>query len=155
MLHLRLRSSSTVLLRARPARAPGAVPALRGGWRRRPVPHLPHARLLATAPPAQGGNGDEPSPEPEAADLRVLRALRMHPEQCVASEGFNRSVLLPACIANHASLGAIFAWSVLNQPLMRVNGVVAPSAADWALSDIQVTFSLVMGGFWIANFPYT
>ena len=51
------------------------------------------------------------------------------------------------------SLGAIFAWSVLNQPLMRVNGVVAPSAADWALSDIQVTFSLVMGGFmWGAVF---
>ena len=149
MFYLRLRSSSiTVLLRAPPVRAG----ALRGGGRRSLVPPLPHVRLLATTP-AQGGNGDEPSPEPEAADLRVLRALRMHPEQCVASEGFNRSVLLPACIANHASLGAIFAWSVLNQPLMRVNGVVAPSAADWALSDIQVTFSLVMGGFmWGAVF---
>lgn len=36
---------------------------------------------------------------------------------------------------------------------MRVNGVVAPAASDWALSDITTTFSLVMGGFiWGAVF---
>ena len=91
--------------------------------------------------------------EPEPSDMRLLRALRMHPEQYVATEGFNKAWLLPACIANHASLGAIFAWSVLNQPLLRLNGVVAPSAADWSLGDINVTFSLVMGGFlWGAVF---
>lgn len=92
-------------------------------------------------------------PEPEPSDMRLLRALQMHPDQYIASESFNKAWLLPACIANHASLGAIFAWSVLNQPLLRLNGVVAPSAADWSLGDINVTFSLVMGGFlWGAVF---
>lgn len=103
-------------------------------------------RVLSTAPDGTG-------PEPEPSDMRLLRALRMHPDQYVAAKGFNKTWLLPACIANHASLGAIFAWSVLNQPLLRLNGVVAPSAADWTLGEINVTFSLVMGGFmWGAIF---
>jgi hypothetical protein len=49
----------------------------------------------------------------------VLRALRMHPDQLVASQNFNRAWLLPASMANHASLGAIFAWGALSQPLLR------------------------------------
>lgn len=95
----------------------------------------------------------QPHEEEEAWDLRTLRMLRMHPDQLVATSSFDRRWLLPASIANHASLGAIFAWSALSQPLLRVNGVLVPSAADWALGDISTTFSLVMGGFvWGAVF---
>lgn len=60
---------------------------------------------------------------------------------------FNRYALIPAAITNHLSLGSIFAWSVFNQPLTTVDGVVAASAADWSLGDTSLTFSLVMGGF--------
>ena len=115
-----------------------------------PLFPLSGGRVLSTA----SSSASQPAePEPEPTDMRVLRSLQLHPDQYVAKEGFNRAWLLPACVANHASLGAIFAWSVLNQPLLRNNGVVAPSAADWTLGDINVTFSLVMGGFlWGAVF---
>ncbi|KAH9256315.1 hypothetical protein BASA81_005536 [Batrachochytrium salamandrivorans] len=58
-----------------------------------------------------------------------------------------RWVLIPFATANHVCLGSVFAWSLFNQPLMRLNGVVAPAASDWTLGDSTTTFSLVMGGF--------
>jgi MFS family permease len=62
-------------------------------------------------------------------------------------------MMIPAATLTHLCLGSIFAWSIFNAPLMRLNGVVASSASDWALSEISVTFSLVMGGFaWGAIF---
>jgi hypothetical protein len=77
----------------------------------------------------------------------------MHPDQLVARPSFNRQWLLPASIINHASLGAIFAWGSLSQPLLRLNGVLVPAASDWTLGDISFTFSLVVGGFaWAAVF---
>jgi hypothetical protein len=108
---------------------------------------------LSTLPSTEVATTRSESDAKEGTDMRILRALRCHPDQYVAKPGFNRNLLLPVCIANHASLGAIFAWSVFNQPLLRVNGVVVPSAADWSLNDIGITFSLVMGGFmWGAAF---
>jgi MFS family permease len=50
-------------------------------------------------------------------------------------------------MVNHLCLGSIFAWSLFNKPLTSLEGVLAPAASDWALSDVSVTFSLVMGGF--------
>eukprot|EP01046_Picozoa_sp_COSAG06_P010073 COSAG06_NODE_542_length_14469_cov_39.223591_7_plen_620_part_00 len=139
--------------------APGMYLAFHGGARRliarqAILPPPPSSMLSLTGRALSTGPDDADEVEPvEPTDMRILRALRMHPDQYVAAEGFNKVWLLPACIANHASLGAIFAWSVLNQPLLRLNGVVAPSAADWSLGDINVTFSLVMGGFlWGAVF---
>lgn len=58
-----------------------------------------------------------------------------------------RWALIPFATANHVCLGSVFAWSLFNQPLMRLNGVVAPAASDWTLGDSTTTFSLVMGGF--------
>lgn len=62
----------------------------------------------------------------------------------VGPSGFNRYALIPAAIANHLSLGSIFAWSVFNHPLTTVEGVVAASASDWSLGDTSLTFSLGM-----------
>lgn len=98
-----------------------------------PLFSLSGGRVLSTAA-STGSAPAEQEPEPEPTDMRVLRSLRMHPDQYVAKEGFNRAWLLPACVANHASLGAIFAWSVLNQPLLRNNGVVAPVITGQALA---------------------
>lgn len=54
---------------------------------------------------------------------------------------------VPYPLINHSALGAIYAWSLIAPSLMRINGVVAPASHDWVASDVNVTFSLVMGGF--------
>lgn len=93
-------------------------------------------------PPASG-----PPPSPSAS---VLWRLGLSKEQSIVKEeegGFQRWRLIPLAMANHLCLGSIFAWSLFNQPLTRLQGVIVPSAPDWALSDVSITFSLVMGGF--------
>lgn len=84
----------------------------------------------------------------------LIKKLGWDPESLVAkSPGFRRELIIPAATGTHLCLGSIFAWSIFNAPLMRLNGVLAPSAADWALNEISITFSLVMGGFaWGAIF---
>jgi hypothetical protein len=80
---------------------------------------------------------------------RLSRRLRWDPDSLVVADPatFRRHALLPAAMLNHLCLGSVFAWSVFSQPLMRLGGVVTPACADWALGDVSVTFSLVMGGF--------
>lgn len=58
-----------------------------------------------------------------------------------------RWMLIPFATANHICLGSVYAWSLFNQPLTRISGVVAPAAGDWVLGDVTTTFSLIMGGF--------
>ena len=66
---------------------------------------------------------------------------------------FNRYWMIPPAILNHLCLGSVFAWSIFNDPLTKLNGVLASAASDWALTDIMLTFSLIMGGFaWGAIF---
>ena len=74
-------------------------------------------------------------------------------EDPAALAGRVRWRLVPFATLNHLSLGSVFAWSMFNQPLMRLQGVVVPAAHDWTLGDVTVTFSLIMGGFaWGAVF---
>jgi MFS family permease len=78
----------------------------------------------------------------------VLSRLGLSAEQSVSTDPkFRRAGLLPLAMLNHLALGSVFAWSIFNKPLTRIHGVVVPSADDWALSDVSLTFSLVMGGF--------
>jgi len=44
-------------------------------------------------------------------------------------------------------MGSVFAWSLLNEPIMRQHGVVVNAPQDWTLGQVSVTFSLIMGGF--------
>lgn len=84
---------------------------------------------------------------------KLLRRMKWSPEYLEKDKNFNRYLMLPVATFNHLCLGSIFAWSVFNQPLMRAQGVVAPASSDWLLSDITLTFSLVMGGMvWGAVF---
>lgn len=80
---------------------------------------------------------------------RLSRRLRWDPDSLVVADPatFRRHALLPAAMLNHLCLGSVFAWSVFSQPLMRLGGVVTPACADWALGEVSITFSLVMGGF--------
>lgn len=69
-----------------------------------------------------------------------------------AKTGFNRWSIVPAALATHISLGSIFAWSLFNQPLMTLHGVVAPAAADWELGSVMPVFSTTMACFGISSF---
>jgi len=83
----------------------------------------------------------------EVQTPEFLKRLGWDPESLRVGQDFNRWKIVPAATINHLCLGSVYAWSVFNAPLMRLNGVVAPSAADWTLGNITPTFSLVMGGF--------
>jgi len=85
----------------------------------------------------------------EARCPAIFKRLGWDPKGLELREGeaFNRWKLIPAATLNHVCLGSIFAWSIFSQPLTRLSGVVAPAANDFALSEISLTFSLVMGGF--------
>ena len=89
----------------------------------------------------------------ELAGLATLRRLGLHPDQITVDDTYNRWRVVPFATVNHLCIGSIFAWSMFNPPLMQDLGVVAPSSSDWALGEISLTFSLVMGGFaWGAVF---
>jgi hypothetical protein len=82
-----------------------------------------------------------------------LRSIGFHPDQLVAPAETNRFIFAPAAMANHFCLGSIFAWSVFNEPLTSLHGVLTPAASDWTLAETAPVFSLVMGGFvWGAVF---
>ena len=79
-------------------------------------------------------------------------------ENIVAPDGYNRWRVPPASIAIHLCIGSVYAWSVFNPPLTRLQGVVAPAASDWSLGSGVWIFSVAIvvlgltaavGGKWL------
>jgi hypothetical protein len=68
---------------------------------------------------------DEKEKKPDRVE-QILKSLGMHSSQLEAGPDFNRWKLIAAATTNHMCLGSIFAWSLFNQPLTRLHGVVAP-----------------------------
>ncbi|MCQ8129579.1 L-lactate MFS transporter [Methylomonas rivi] len=75
-----------------------------------------------------------------------------------ANAGFNRWLVPPAALSVHLCIGQAYAFSVFNDPLTRVLGVSAPTAADWKLTTLGWIFSLAIvflglsaafGGKWL------
>jgi MFS family permease len=62
-------------------------------------------------------------------------------EHIVAPPDFNRWRVPPASIAIHLCIGAVYAWSIFNAPLARLDGVVASAASDWTLGQVVWVFS--------------
>lgn len=54
-------------------------------------------------------------------------------DQIVAKDGFHRWLVVPAALGIHMSIGSVYAWSVFNGPLSKLQGVVAQSPHDWSL----------------------
>jgi MFS family permease len=135
------RSVATVSLLSSLFPEPSTLPR-RGGSRR-----VARRRLERSWP--AGAPGRSLSTTSGSFAERLSRRLQWDPDSLVVADTgtFRRHALLPAAMLNHLCLGSIFAWSVFSQPLMRLDGVVTPASADWALGDISITFSLVMGGF--------
>lgn len=65
-------------------------------------------------------------------------------ERIVADPEFNRWRVPPASIAIHLCIGSVYAWSIFNTPLTRVQGVVGSAATDWELSSVVWIFSVAI-----------
>lgn len=65
-------------------------------------------------------------------------------DRIIADPGFNRWRVPPASIAIHLCIGSVYAWSIFNSPLMRVQGVVASSSQDWTLRQVVWIFTVAI-----------
>jgi MFS family permease len=58
-----------------------------------------------------------------------------------APREFNRWRVVPPAVITHVSIGGLYAWSMLNEPISRALGVVSSIPQDWGLSSIVPVFS--------------
>ncbi|MDH4047152.1 MAG: OFA family MFS transporter [Gammaproteobacteria bacterium] len=65
-------------------------------------------------------------------------------EHIVAEPGFNRWRVPPASIAIHLCIGSVYAWSIYNPALIRVQGVVTSAAGDWTLKEVVWIFTVAI-----------
>ena len=68
----------------------------------------------------------------------------LHKEHIVAPAGFNRWLVPPASIAIHLCIGSVYAWSIFNPPLIRLQGVVTSAGDDWSLSSVVWIFTVAI-----------
>jgi MFS family permease len=62
----------------------------------------------------------------------------------MAGPGFNRWRVAAASVAIHLCIGSVYAWSIFNPPLTRVEGVVASAADDWTLRQTVAVFTIAI-----------
>ncbi len=65
-------------------------------------------------------------------------------EHIIAPTGYNRWRVPLASVAIHLCIGSVYAWSIYNPPLTRIQGVVASSANDWSLSAVVWVFTVAI-----------
>jgi MFS family permease len=65
-------------------------------------------------------------------------------ERIIADENFNRWKVPPASVAIHLCIGSVYAWSMFNPPLTRLNGVVLPASDDWTLKQVVWIFTVAI-----------
>lgn len=63
-------------------------------------------------------------------------------ERWPETDGFNRWAAVPAVVMVQLGIGAVYAWSIFNEPLTRNLGVVASHANDWSMASVLPVFSL-------------
>ncbi|KAA0167350.1 hypothetical protein FNF27_07310 [Cafeteria roenbergensis] len=89
-------------------------------------------------------DGDADAPQAATAAKPGLLQRALYPftrEASVAPEGFNRWLVVPGSFLVQLSIGSVYAWSIFNEPLTRLQGVIAPASGDWALSSVVPIFS--------------
>lgn len=66
-------------------------------------------------------------------------------ERTIAPPGFNRWLIPPAALAVHLCIGEIYGFSVFNNPLTRVVGVVSSSKdRDWTIPEVGWIYSIAL-----------
>lgn len=100
-------------------------------------------RALGTSDPQRG---DDDAVSDASSDPRRRRSVLdrvsafFDKERCVAPEGYNRWLMVPASFLVQLSIGSVYAWSIFNEPLTRELGVVASAASDWGLDRCDPLF---------------
>jgi len=65
-------------------------------------------------------------------------------ESIVAQPGFNRWLVPPASVAIHLCIGSVYAWSIFNPALTRIQGVVVSGPGDWTLKQVVWIFTVAI-----------
>jgi len=65
-------------------------------------------------------------------------------ESTVAPLDYDRSMVPPAALAVHLSIGQAYAFSTFNLPLTRLIGITHSAPGDWKLSTVTWTFSIAI-----------
>ena len=96
---------------------------------------------LAAAASAADADDDKEGPAPTLFGCAIPPWLLKPAITVGAGETFNRWLIPPAAVSLHMCIGSVYAWSVFNEPLTKVLGGVAPSAADWSAAAVVPTFA--------------
>jgi MFS family permease len=75
---------------------------------------------------------------------RRMPAAFLSRESTVAPLDYHRSMVPPAALAVHLSIGQVYAFSTFNLPLTRLIGVTQSAPDDWKLSTVTWTFSIAI-----------
>jgi MFS family permease len=63
----------------------------------------------------------------------------------IAPPGFNRWLIPPAALAVHLCIGEIYGFSVFNEPLTRIVGIVRPvKGQDWTIPEVGWAYSIAL-----------
>ena len=65
-------------------------------------------------------------------------------ERIIAAPGYNRWRVPVASILIHLCIGSVYAWSIYNPHLTRINGVVTSAGDDWSLSEVVWVFTVAI-----------
>ena len=65
-------------------------------------------------------------------------------ERITAPADYNRWHVPVASVAIHLCIGSVYAWSIYNPPLTRIQGVVTSAADDWSLSAVVWVFTVAI-----------
>ena len=65
-------------------------------------------------------------------------------ERIIAGPGYNRWRVPIASILIHLCIGSVYAWSIYNPHLIRINGVVTSAGDDWSLSEVVWVFTVAI-----------
>lgn len=65
-------------------------------------------------------------------------------ERIIASSDYNRWKVPPASIAIHLCIGSVYAWSIFNPALVKIQGVVASDPEDWTLQQVVWVFTVAI-----------
>ena len=65
-------------------------------------------------------------------------------ERIIAAPGYNRWRVPIASVLIHLCIGSVYAWSIYNPHLTRINGVVTSAGDDWSLSEVVWVFTVAI-----------
>ena len=65
-------------------------------------------------------------------------------ERIIATPGYNRWRVPIASILIHLCIGSVYAWSIYNPHLTRIDGVVTSAGDDWSLSEVVWVFTVAI-----------